>query len=143
MRKNIINASLALASVLFLSACGGSNSTGVAKVNEVDYPQGISVSIYDGKIREGVAISNARISFGKNKRQAQFVINNTSDDIYNLLVNSQWTDKRGMVVSAYPRPQRLTLQPKSGKRMRIDAPNFKAQDIAIHVECANNCVVEK
>jgi len=142
MRKNIISGVIALVGVVLLSGCGAS-SPRVAKVYETNYPEGISVSIYDGKIKEDVAISDARMSYGSNKSQVQFIINNRSEDIYNLVVNSEWTDKRGTVIPTYPRPQKIRLEPSSGKRMVVQAPNFKAKNVLINVECGNNCIVEK
>ncbi len=142
MKKKIISGVIALVGIVLFSGCG-SSSPRVAKVYETNYPEGISVSIYDGKIKEDVAISDARMSFGSNKSQVQFIINNRSKDIYNLVVNSEWTDKRGTVIPTYPRPQKIRLEPKSGKRMVVQAPNFKAKNVLINVECGTNCVIEK
>ena len=143
MKRSIISSVIALVGMVVFSGCVSSSPNRVAKVYETNYPEGISVSIYDGKIKEDVAISDARMSFGSNKSQVQFIINNRSKDIYNLVVNSEWTDKRGTVIPTYPRPQKIRLEPKSGKRMVVQAPNFKAKNVLINVECGTNCVIEK
>jgi len=144
MKTKIIISLLTLGSILFLSGCGAASAGNrVSKVYETNYPEGISVSIYDGKIKENVVISDARISFGKTKRQVQFIINNRSEDTYNLLIDSEWLDKRDMKISTYPRAKKIKLTAKSGKRIVLDAPNYKAQDVLINIECGSNCVIKK
>ena len=143
MKKNVISSIIVLVGMIVFSGCVSSSPNRVAKVYETDYPEGISVSIYDGKIKENVAVSDARMSFARNKSQVQFIINNRSEDIYNLVVNSEWTDKRGTVIPSYPRPQKIRLEANSGKRVLVQAPSFKAKNVLINVECGSNCVIEK
>lgn len=143
MKKSLVSSLIALVGVVLFSGCVSSSPDRISKVYETDYPDGITVSIYDGKIKDDVTITDARMAFGKSKSQAQFIINNNSDDTYNLVVNSEWSDKRGTRISTYPRPQKITLGAQSGKRMVVDAPNFKAKNVIINVECGANCVIEK
>jgi len=143
MNTKIISATIALVSLMLLSGCGASSANRTMKVYEADYPEGISVSIYDGRLQESIAVSDARMAFGKNKSQVRFVLNNRSEDIYNLVIDSEWTDKRGTIISTPPRPQKITLAAKSGKRILLNAPNYKAKDVIINVECGSNCIVKE
>ena len=86
MSKSIISSIIILVGLVLFSGCVSSSANRVSKVYETDYPDGISVSIYDGRIKEDIAVSDARMTFGNNKSQVQFIINNRSKDVYNLLV---------------------------------------------------------
>lgn len=143
MKKSVISGVIALVGIVLFTGCVSSSPNRVSKVYETDYPEGISVSIYDGKIKEDVHVSDARMSFGNNKSQVQFIVNNRSGDSYNLVINSEWTDKRGIIIPTYPRPQKFRLDANSGKRMVVSAPSFKAKNVLINIECGNNCVIEK
>ena len=143
MKKRIFNSAIVLVTIALLSGCANPTPNRITKVQESTYPDGISISIYDGRIKEGVIVSDARMVYGKNKSQVQLILNNNSDDTYNLAVSSEWTDKRGIKISTYPQVQHIRLIAHSGKRMIINAPNFKAKDVLINIECGNNCVVEK
>lgn len=143
MKKTLFKGSLVLLAMALLSGCAEPSPNRISKVQETNYPDGISVSIYDGRIKEGVVVSDARMGFGKSKSQVQLILNNNSDDTYNLAVSSEWSDKRGIKISTYPRVQNIRLVSHSGKRMIIDAPNFKAKNVIVNVECGNNCVVKE
>lgn len=144
MKRSLITGLAILATTLVFSGCGaGSSKNMVAKVYETSYPDGISVSIYDGKIKDSVSVSDARMAFARNKSQVQFILKNNSKNVHNVLVNTEWTDKRGIVIPTYPRPQKVRLQAQNGKRIVVDAPNFKAKNVLINIECGNNCTEEK
>lgn len=142
MHKKIINVLLATLGVALFSGCVASENR-VTKVQEVRYPEGITVSMYDAKLQDGIALSDARLVHKNSKKQLQFILNNKSDDTYNVVINSEWTDSRGSVISTYPRPQKVSLSGHSAKRMIVSAPNFKAKNVLLNIECASNCVVEK
>jgi len=140
MNTKLLSAGIALISLILLSGCGASSANRTMKVYEADYPEGISVSMYNEKIQKNITLSDAKMAFGKNKSQVRFVLNNKSKKVYNLVVDSEWTDKRGMTISSTPKPQKIRLAAKSGKRMLLDAPNYKAKDVIINIECGSNCI---
>jgi uncharacterized protein YcfL len=140
MNTKLISAVIILMSIILLSGCGASSANRTMKVYEADYPEGISVSMYNAKIQKNIVVSDARMAFGKNKSQVRFVLNNRSKRVYNLVVNSEWSDKRGTIISSAPRPQNIRLAAKSGKRMVLNAPNYKAKDVIINIECGSNCI---
>ena len=144
MRISLIGSFVVLVSLLVFSGCANSSQNNrISKVYESDYPEGITVSIYNGKIKDNISVSDARIAYGSNKRQAQFIVNNNSSDIYNLVINTEWSDKRGTKISTYPRPKKVSIDAQSGKRIIIDAPNYKAKDVLINIDCSTNCIKEK
>ena len=134
MKNKMFKLSTVLVALSILSGCATPTPNRITKVNETTYPSGITVAIYNDKIKKSLVISDARMSFGKSKRQAQFILNNKSDNILILKVRSEWTDKRGVMISTYPTIQTIKLLAHSGKRMVIDAPNFKAKDIILNIE---------
>lgn len=143
MNTKLISTATALVGLMLLSGCGASTANRTMKVQEANYPEGISVSMYDERLQESIGLSDARMAFGKNKNQVRFILNNRSKNRYNLVVDSEWTDKRGNLISTPPRAQKITLAPKSGKRMVLNAPNYKAKDVIINIECGSNCLVKK
>jgi len=112
----------------------------ISKVYETSYPEGISVFISNAKVRKNIEISDARIIYGSSKRQLQCIVNNNSNDIYNLIIDTKWSDDRGSQISSYPNAKKIKLYPGNAKRVVIDAPNYKAKDVLIKVGCGSNCI---
>ncbi len=139
MKKIYSLITVILISLLF-TACSTETGPKITKVQETVYPKGITVFIDNSEVRKNITISDARISFAKNKRQVQFVINNTSNDKYNLIVDSEWFNERNAKVSSYPRPSKIHLNQKSSKRVILNAPNYKAKTVLIKVLCNINCI---
>lgn len=145
MYKKVINSLAVAASMLLLTGCVASETKvgNITKVEETQYPEGITVSMYDAKIKDKIRISDARMSFTNGKKQLQLILNNDLEDTYNIVLKPEWTDSRGAIISTYPRPHKITLTAKNSKRVILDAPNFKAKNVLLNIECGSNCVVEK
>ena len=126
--------------LILFTGCATNTGPKITKVQETTYPKGISVFINNSKIRNNIEISDARISFAKNKKQVQFVVNNTSGKAYNLILDSEWFDERNTKISSYPRPSKIHLNTESSKRIILDAPNYKAKTVLIVVKCDTNCI---
>ena len=142
MKKSLSIALITMVGFAF-SGCAtssGPSSSRVSKVYETSYPEGISVFVSNSEVRKNIEISDARISYGRDKRQVQCIVNNTSDDRYNLIIDSKWSDDRGVDISSYPRAKKITLNPGDAKRVMLDAPNYKAKDVLIEVRCGTNCI---
>jgi uncharacterized protein YcfL len=139
MKKIYSLLTVILISLLF-TACSTDTGPKITKVQETVYPDGITVFIDSSEIRKNITISDARISFAKNKRQVQFIVNNTSNETYNLILDSEWFNERNVRVSAYPRPNKIHLNQKSSKRVVLNAPNYKAKTVLIKVQCNTNCI---
>jgi len=141
--KKSLSLIMALTIGIVLGGCAAnspSQTSRVSKVYETTYPEGISVFINNAKVRKNIEISDARIAYGKNKRQLQCIINNNSSDTYNLIIDSKWSDDRGIEISSYPNAQKVKLNPGDAKRIVISAPNYKAKDALIKVACGSNCI---
>ncbi len=128
-----------LISTLF-TACSTDTGPKITKVQETVYPNGITVFMDNSEVRKNINISDARISFAKNKRQVQFIINNSSSKTYNLILDSEWFNERNVKVSSYPRPNKIHLSQQSSKRVILNAPNYKAKTVLIKVQCNTNCI---
>jgi len=141
--KKSLSLIVAIVIGVIFSGCATNSPTQtsrVSKVYETSYPEGISVFINNTKVRANIEITDARITYGKNKRQFQCIINNNSDDIYNLIVDTKWSDDRGVQISSYPNAKKIKLYPKDAKRVVIDAPNYKAKDVLLKIRCGSNCI---
>ncbi len=141
MRKSLSLIIVVAVGIVF-SACANNSPrvSRISKVYESSYPKGISVFISNSKVRENIKITDARISYGKNKRELQCIINNNSDDIYNLIIDPKWSDDRGVQISTYPQARKIKLYPGDAKRVVLDAPNYKAKDVLLNVGCGNSCI---
>ncbi|HIP37273.1 MAG TPA: DUF1425 domain-containing protein [Crocinitomix sp.] len=126
--------------LILFTGCTTNTGPKVIKIQETTYPKGISVFINSSKVRNNIEISDARISFAKNKKQIQFIVNNTSSDTYNLILDSEWFDERNTKISSYPRPSRIHLNTESSKRIVLNAPNYTAKTVLIVVKCDTNCI---
>lgn len=142
MYRKLVSVLVMTSTMLVLQGCVASENR-IAKVEESQYPEGITVSMYDARIKDEISISDARMSFANGKKQVQLIVNNNSKDTYNLVLNPEWTDTRGSVITTYPRPQKITLSAQNAKRVVVDAPNFKAKNVLLNIECGSNCVIEK
>ena len=142
MIKNLSLAIIMITIGLGFSGCGTNTGPKVTKVYETSYPEGISVFVNNAKVRQNIKITDARISYGKNKRQVQCILNNNSSDIYNLVLDSEWTDDRGVNISSYPRPNKVSIAPGNAEMIILNAPNYKAKDVLIKVKCGTNCIVK-
>ncbi len=127
---------------LTFSACAPSanpHRSRIAKVQESRYPNGITVFMSNRDISKNIGITDARILYDRNKREVQFILNNNSKYIFNLILDSEWSDERGMKISAYPASKEVSLLPNSSVRVILKSPNFRAKDVMIIVKCASNC----
>lgn len=139
IRKNIlITASLAFAFLFVGCAKSTAGENRLNKVYETNYPDGISVTLGHQLLRNDLRISDARLSSGKYKKQVQFTINNSSNNHYTTMVIAQWLDKRGNIISSYPSKKRVRLAGGGSKRVMFNAPNTRAKDVAIEIECTSN-----
>lgn len=137
MKKYII----LIISIFVFIGCTANNPqvSGVSKVYELDYPEGISVVLYDELLRDNIKIKSARLVNGQYKKQVQFMINNQSKNNFNLKVSHEWTNSRGIIQNT-TRSQSIRLSPNSAKRIILNAPNFKAKDVLINISCASTCI---
>lgn len=133
-----------LISLFVFAGCagGGPQTGGISKVYELDYPEGISVVLYDDMLRRNIEIQGARLVNSKYKKQVQFIINNKSSEDFNLKVSHEWTDSRGIIQNKVSTTN-IRLKPKSGKRVVLSAPNFKSQDVLINISCNSVCINEQ
>lgn len=127
---------------LILIGCAGSNNSRISKVNEVDYPEGISVIIHNKDLRDDLKIISSRLVNAKYKKQVQLVIDNTSSDNYNIIIGHEWTDSRGVVINNHMLKNRSLLNAESSKRVILNAPSFKAKDVLINISCGTPCIKE-
>lgn len=129
--------------MLFAGCTTTNNNSRISKVNEVDYPEGISVIIHNKDLRDDLKIISSRLANGKYKKQLQLVIDNSSSDTYNIVIGHEWTDSRGIIVNNRMIKNKVRIESESSKRIVLNAPNFKAKDVLINISCAQNCVQEK
>ena len=123
-------------SVFIFIGCAG-NTTQISKVYGIDYPDGISVTLYDKVLRGNIEIVNARLVNKTYKKQVQFTINNSSDTDFNIKVSHEWTNDRGAIQNN-PKLNNLRLRANSAKKMILNAPNFKAKNVLINIDCGKN-----
>lgn len=132
-----------VALVIMLSGCASPTSAPkVTKVHEINYPEGMSVLISDNRLSDKISITNARIVYGKYKKQAQLVVSNTSSKNLHIKIGHEWNDKRGVVIAHSFNPPQVRLSRHVSKRVLLNAPNFKAKNVLINVSCASGCVEE-
>ncbi len=137
MRKYLI---LVISIFIFIGCTSNNPQVGsISKVYELDYPEGISVVLYDELLRNNIKIQSARLVNGKYKKQVQFMINNQSANDFNIKVSHEWTNSRGILQNS-AKSQGIRLAPNSAKRVILNAPNFKAKDVMINIGCASNCI---
>ncbi|MEA2110929.1 MAG: hypothetical protein U9P71_02655 [Campylobacterota bacterium] len=131
---------LTWAFVILFSGCA-SSAPQVTKVNEIDYPEGISVIVYNTALKKNIEIANARLINGKYKKEAQLIIHNNNSDVnLNISIGSEWTDSRGKIQLDRNIAKRVKLRPHTATRVVLSAPNYKAKDVLINIECGNNCI---
>ncbi len=141
--KKIFSFVLVIVIGIVFEACAPTQpQSRISSVHQSIYPKGITVFIANSKIREGIEISDARLIYAQSKREVQLIVNNISDYTYNLLLSSEWTDDRGVKISAYPDTQRVSLNPNDGKRVVLEAPNFKGKNVLIKITCGQNCIAK-
>jgi uncharacterized protein YcfL len=131
----IFKSVLTIFSLVFLIGCAGTESPKISKVYEVDYPDGISVIFHNQDLQDDLEIVTTRLVNGKYKKQLQLVINNSSKNTYNIVLGHEWSDSRGMILNHKMLKNKLSLNPKSSKRIILNAPNFKAKSVLLNVSC--------
>ncbi len=130
-------------SFIFFTGCVNNATPRLSHINQIDYPDGISVIIHNKDLRDDLRIFNSRLVNSKYKKQLQFVLDNSSSDIYNIIIEHEWTNTRGVIVNNHMLKNRFILPANSSKRIILNAPNFKAKNVLLNISCAKNCIKEK
>lgn len=126
--------------VVLLGGCSNTNLK-VSQAEQIDYPSGVNIIFYNQNLKSDLEIINTRMVNARNVKQVQFMINNKSSKSYNIVVNHEWSDVRGAVISknAFSRKM-IMLGAKSATRIVLNAPNFKSQDVIINISCQDVCI---
>lgn len=130
---------LAVSMFVFIGCTNSPQTGSITKIHELDYPKGISVVLYDDKLKDNIKIKSARLVNGRHKKEVQFIINNQSSNDFNIRASHEWTDSRGILQNTL-KTKSIRLTPNSAKRVILNAPNFKAKDVLINISCASQCI---
>lgn len=129
--------------LLLLLLFGGCSNTNlkVSQAEQVDYPDGVNIIFYNQNLRSDLEIINTRMVNARSVKQVQLMISNKSSKSYNIVVNHEWSDIRGAVIlkNSFAK-KRITLDGKSAKRIVLNAPNFKSQNVIINISCQDICI---
>jgi len=126
--------------VFVYTGCSSSNNNvGISKVYQSDYPQGISMILGNSELQKNIKILDARLVNGQYKKQIQFTLSNISKYNYNLKITPQWSDSQGSIILASTKYKLIKVNKNSLKRVILKAPNSKAKNILLNIECAQNC----
>jgi uncharacterized protein YcfL len=133
---------ISLLSIAYLfSGCASNVNSNITKINEIDYPEGISVIIYNNQLQKDIKINNARLVDTQYKKQLQLVINNINNkNNYNIKLSPEWSDNRGNILLNMTKYKNVKINHNSATRVVLNAPSFKAKNVTINIECGAQCI---